>query len=159
MKYVAVIGSRTPTKEQTKSCIHFVEGLVSKGYGIITGCADGIDSIAMGVVNSIDPSLLFVVLPWASYNNHYIHKDNKTLTYDNKIHSLWAESVSKYHPYAHRLTQGAYALHARNYGIVINSVAVVAYPHRKTGGGGTGQGMRIARHLNKILKINPGVKL
>lgn len=54
----------------------------------------------------------------------------------------------KYHPNPHSLSPGSVRLHARNYGIVSKSTAVIACPSEKPGGGGTGQGIRIAKDLN-----------
>lgn len=67
--------------------------------------------------------------------------------YDPRPHRAWTGSVRTYHPAPERLTRGMFALHARNFGIVANAVAVIAAAKDSAQGGGTGQGIRIARGL------------
>ena len=151
--YIAVIGTREPTEAIEIECRKQVRDFMRRGFGIITGAAVGIDQIAMGEANMIDPERVFAVLPWKSYENRVIHKGNKVLVYDPSLHEEWTKSVYKYHPKAMFLKQGPFKLHARNYGIVSNSVAVLAFPSNKAGGGGTGQGIRIAEGMGKRLKV------
>lgn len=153
MKYVAVIGTRNPTTKQEHLCKLWVQTLLGKGFGIVTGGCKGIDQIAMNEANKIDPRKVFVILPWYSYERQAIHKHNKVLVYNPRKHKGWYDSVFKYHPNASNLGPGGIKLHARNYGIVVNSVAVLAFPSSKPGGGGTGQGIRIAKALGKRLKV------
>lgn len=132
---------------------HWVRNLINRGYGIITGAAKGIDQIAMYEANLVNPRAVTVVLPWDSYERQAVHQNNTIIVYNPIKHKEWLESVFKYHPNAKNLGPGALKLHARNYGIIINSVAVLAFPSNKKGGGGTGQGIRIARALGKAIKI------
>jgi len=152
MKCVAVIGSQKPTAIQESICREFVSDLVNRGFGIKTGCCKGIDQIAMDEANKINPNVVFVVLPWGSYERQAIKKGNKVEIYNPKIHTEWTESVYRYHPYATTLKQGTFKLQARNYGIVHDVVAALAFPSNKPNYGGTGQGMRIAQGLAKRLK-------
>lgn len=113
------------------------------GYIVRTGAANGIDQIAMEGTRGRH---LEVYLPWDSYNRSIISPSASVVVYDPTIHRTWTDSVSRYHPAGNRLSRGAFALHARNFGIIDGSHGVVALPD-EAGGGGTGQGIRIARAL------------
>jgi hypothetical protein len=90
--------------------------------------------------------LLNVFLPWVGYNATIIPHGARITVFSPRDHKEWAESVLRFHPAADRLTRGAFALHARNYGIVRPTRLVVAFPDEK-GRGGTGQGIRIAKYF------------
>lgn len=152
MNYVTIIGTRNPTENQKKQCKYIIKTILKNGYGIITGGAKGIDQIAMQEVNKVNPELLCVVLPWENYERDNIVQGNKIIVYNPSKHKEWTKSVYKYHPKPEYLTKGTIRLHARNYGIVINSVEVIAFPNT-TRKGGTEQGIRIAQALGKPLKI------
>lgn len=148
---IAVIGTRDPTPEQAEMCKSLVSEL-SKRHMIISGGAVGIDLIALGNASQKRPVL--IVLPWESYNRHEL-KDIKgrRIVYDERIHHVWKESVFKYHPKPEALSNGAIRLHARNYGIIVDSDLVIAFP--STRGGGTAQGIKIANGLSKKTFIFP----
>lgn len=150
---VAVIGTRSPSAEATAACIAICRALVAAGYSLATGNAGGIDSIARDVWNETAPEKVTLVLPWPDYNRDKIHPRNNTLVYRGQPD--WAKSVSEYHPFPGRLSEAAFKLHARNYGIVSIAGAVVAFPSDGLKAGGTGQGIRIAEALGKPLLIWP----
>jgi len=147
---IAVIGTRTPGPEVECGIHNLVGILQSRGYTISTGFASGVDQAAAFAAY---PGPLELYLPWDGYEAPALRElqqinSNVTITiYDPKIHQEWAQSVWQYHPAAVRLRRGAFALHARNFGIVENKRLVVAFPGNKPGGGGTGQGMRICGAL------------
>jgi hypothetical protein len=148
-KSVAVIGTRTPEKDEACAIYNLVTVLSSLGYSISTGMAQGVDQVAaFAAVHGLD-----VYLPWASYEEVALNELRK-LNPHLKVHVYnihaapdWTESVTKYHPAASSLTPGAFRLHARNYGIVAGRDLVVTLKSNRPGGGGTGQGIRIAKAL------------
>lgn len=150
-KKVAIIGSRRITEKQFAYLTSVAEAFVRRGWTVTTGCADGADYAAMVGARNVDPDQLEVYLPWASYNDKYHKGGGSFAVYDPKIHDEWTESVHKYHPAAKNLKQGAFKLHARNYGILSDVDVVVAMPMSDEDLGGTGQGMRIAKELGKKL--------
>lgn len=141
---VAIIGTREPDEAQIEAARHLAFILSSiKRMKICTGGAYGIDNVAMV---STSANLLEVYLPWDSYNREIIPPHARRIVYNPTTHSDWAASVAKYHPANHFLSRGAIALHARNFGIVAGRDLVIAFPNAN-GGGGTGQGIRIAQGL------------
>ncbi len=147
-KRVAIIGSRDPTESQATLAKDVATLALCNGWDIATGAAEGIDLIAISTAESMGMShRLHIYLPWRSYNEPLVPGRATTYVYapDKKD---WIESVSKYHPMGGNLSQGVFKLMARNYGIVVDSDVVVALPSAKPGGGGTGQGIRIALALN-----------
>lgn len=134
-------------------CKKICKDYSTRGYTLITGNADGIDGIARDAW--IDPTKVILVLPWDTYNKNKINQGNRVIVYNGQPD--WAQSVYKLHPSPNRLSQGAFKLHARNYGIIVDAAAVVAFPSYVNGNpsGGTMQGIRIARKLGKICYICP----
>lgn len=153
---VAIIGTRTVTKDMPlyEMLAEWSRILLEKGVIVRTGAADGIDSAAMEgaerVQNTDLRRNLHVFLPWASYNRNRVPIGASVFIYDPKIHQAWTNSVSKYHPNPAALSRGAFALMARNYGIIAHPdpvSAVIALPTSVSALGGTGQGMRLAEDL------------
>ena len=154
MSSVAIIGTRDPDANQD-STAHKLATYLSEQLccTIKTGGAYGIDQAAM---EGTAPGKLTVCLPWASYNSAIVPAHAIHLVYDKEIHTVWKDSVFQYHPAPLRLSGGAVALHARNYGIIEGCDLVVAMPN-ETGGGGTGQGIRVAKGLGiPVIQINKG---
>lgn len=154
MPRVAIIGTREPDPDQHRLA-RDLAALLSAGYGctVATGGALGIDQAAM---EGAEPGCLVVYLPWPSYNRAIIPPHARCIVADVRIHAAWFESVNVYHPAPARLSRGARALHARNYGIVHSSDLVLAFPN-ETGGGGTGQGIRLAQGMGiPVIPVNRG---
>jgi hypothetical protein len=151
---IAIIGTRNPSTEMASLCHKICTSFRDMGWELVTGNADGIDSIARDVWNEQFPERVTLVLPWPSYNRNRAHKKNRIVVYRNQ--RGWAESVIKHHPRGAWLKPGAFKLHARNYGIVEMSDIVVAFPNDGREGGGTGQGIRVARALGRELFVMPG---
>ena len=147
---IGIIGTREPDTQQIVLCKELTKILVAAGFEIATGNADGIDSISM----SESPSKCHVFLPWKDYNPQYVasYKPASVTVYDPEIHQEWAKSVRKYHPNSQNLTQGAFKLHARNYGIIAPCIGVIAFPNAGNGGG-TAQGIRITRALHIPIEV------
>ena len=154
MPSIAIIGTREPDANQAGLASGLAEVLsVVHNWRISTGGAFGVDLAAM---QGTAPGYLTVVLPWESYNLGIIPAHANRLVFNPRIHSKWADSVNQFHPAPDRLTRGARALHARNYGIVDGANIVVAMPD-ESGGGGTGQGIRVAKSLGiPVIQINRG---
>jgi hypothetical protein len=137
--------------------------LAEKGVECSTGFAEGVDMACVEGCASVNPSLLHLYMPWRSYNQvpqngrkaYSIPEGAHVTVYDERTHKDWTESVHKCHPAARNLTRGPFALHARNYGILMDQKvdAVFALPKGISDLGGTGQGMRIAKE-NSILLFN-----
>lgn len=143
---IACIGSRdiTPLQEELFEAIG--EWIVSEGHYISSGAADGSDASFMIGGNKVAPERVIAYLPWPKYNNQYIHPGNRVLY---QPYPQWEELSKPFHGAWDKLSQGARKLMARNWGIVHRADKVIALlNHRKPGGGGTGQGWRIAGHLN-----------
>lgn len=148
---IACIGSREISKDQTVLFQEIGSWIVSKGWYISSGNADGSDyNFACGG-NKINPSNVILYLPWASYNSNYIRPGNRVLTEPKEE---WFELTKAFHPGWNNLSQGVKRLMARNYGILHRADKVITLlNHNKSGGGGTGQGWRIAEHL-KIPRLD-----
>ena len=156
-KRVAIIGTRQPDGFQRKLArlVAFSLTAAASPAIVITGGADGIDRAAM--LGAADTDYLEVVLPWPRYNHELIPDRACRIVYSPSEHPAWTQSVHSFHPRPDILTRGGFALHARNYGIIEPAQFVLALPDA-TGGGGTGQGIRIAHALAKpIVQINRSV--
>lgn len=156
---IAVFGTRAPggaVSQAVASLVNFVSRL---GYTIRTGGAEGVDEAAMFATEG----RLEVMLPWATYNEALMgkvaaaKKDLAITVYNPLFHQDWTKSVTDLHPYSKGLTRGPFALHARNYGIVAGSILGVAFPNyiNNPNGGGTSQGIRIAKALGVPLIESP----
>jgi len=152
----AIIGTRSPSPLQYAKAKELAREISKLGVRIKTGAAFGIDQAAM---EGTYGGCLDVFLPWPGYNHNIIPKTARITMYDYRVHKDWTESVSKLHPAASRLSSGAFSLHARNYGIVKDTKVVIAFPN-ESGEGGTGQGIRIARHLKvPVVQYNKGAEI
>jgi DNA recombination-mediator protein A len=141
---IAIIGTRQPTPKQRGHAYEYALKASRMGHTIKTGGAYGIDAAAM---DGCLKGLLEVYLPWPGFHREAIPRHAKTFTYDPDFHTYWKESVNLYHPNPQALTQAAFSLMARNYGIVAGSDLVLAFPKAPNKLGGTGQGIRIANAL------------
>lgn len=150
----AIIGTREPSAAQCQMLDTLVQGLATKPATLRTGAAQGIDQRAAEQW----PHELVLVLPWDSYERAWVDqlRGRRPVTveiYNARSHPAWTQSVAQYHPAPRALRQGAWSLHARNYGIVYGVDHVFAFPRTATDWGGTGQGMRIARGLGIPLTV------
>lgn len=152
----AIIGTRDPDEAQMEVAYRLAWAITTLGRKFVrTGAAYGIDQRAM---EGSRPDRLKVYLPWGSYNRDLVPAGCSVVVYTPSIHAAWADSVARFHPNPRALSRGAFALHARNFGIVSDPPvkAVIAFPG-PSGSGGTGQGMRIARDLGiPVIQHNKG---
>lgn len=154
---IAIIGTREPDGIQEIAAFELAF-MLTLHYEIIvkTGAAMGIDHKAMQGASCRIPILLEVVLPWDRYNHEIIPEGAKITVASSTRNPEWYRSVQDLHPAPYRLTTNARHLHARNYGIVEGTKLVVAMPNPK-GGGGTAQGIRVARSLDiPVLQFDRG---
>lgn len=148
-KYWAGIGSR-----KTPSDIIWLMGaiayfLAKAGEVCKTGAAKGADqAFARGANLGLGEVMLF--LPWDGYEKEWISTEMRraiTRVLVPYTHKAAMDSVSQFHPTAGNLSQGVVKLHARNYLIVEGCRFVVCWTPNGGENGGTGQGIRIAKHL------------
>lgn len=151
--YVAIIGTRKPSAETANLCRKVSVAFRDIDWKLVTGNANGIDSIARDVWNKTCPEQVTLVLPWPEYNRGKVHPANRVVVYSGQ--GKWYESVRQYHPAFDRLADYEVKLHARNYGVVELADVVIAFPGDGKEGGGTGQGIRVARALGKKLFVLP----
>lgn len=152
---IAIIGTREPTQKQKNAIIDILEDLDFKTDRIISGCAYGVDAFALTHAHNGGFETIGI-LPWASYNLDVQKVCNAVHVIDEftpEIIEAAKQSVLDHHPAPQRLTQGAMKLHMRNYGIIRWADRVYALPSNKSGGGGTGQGIRLAQALNIPVKL------
>jgi predicted Rossmann-fold nucleotide-binding protein len=141
---IAVIGSRSiaPDSVYGKAIASLCRQIAGKGHTIVTGGAKGVDQIAMANSNQC-----IVYIPWASYERDAVAQyATEVVVFNPNVHVDWTASVGQHHPAPERLSRGAFALHARNYGIIQHADCVIALPGADNLGG-TGQGMRLADSL------------
>ena len=99
--------------------------------------------------------VVHLYLPWYSYEQVWVNslpRNQITITVlrDSDIEAN--NSVNQFHPTPEKLSQGMRKLHARNY-LILNQInrPVICYTEGGRVQGGTGQGIRIAQHLGKII--------
>lgn len=151
MHAYAGIGSRDITPTERNQITRIANYLVAKGYFLYSGGADGADKAFEESCRGY--GLKF--LPWPGFNMVQYSK-----IYSTVIHSDESmESVMKYHPAPHVLSEAARKLMSRNYYQIhgfgdlpkVDFVVCCADPIRNSNGevkGGTGQAVRIALDLN-----------
>jgi len=145
MKRIACIGSRTINLDQEELFFQIGRFIVSGGDYISSGNALGSDQAFAKGGNSIKPENVIIYLPWKTYETYHLNPKNK-ICYEPK--KEWFELTAPFHGGWNNLSQGVKRLMARNYGIVHRADKVIVFlNHKKQGGGGTGQGVRIAESL------------
>ena len=162
-RYYAGIGSRDLTPEQLEICRKLGQWFAAAGWVLNSGNAKGADqAFALGA-NRVDPSLVHLHLPWPSYERQAVVKGNVVrCVEDLATHELewYTKHAEKHHPAWGRLSQGAQKLMTRNGMILLPCGChpvdlVLAWPSNRKGGGGTGQGMRIAEEQGvRLINLN-----
>ena len=155
------------TPDQLLICERIGGHIAERGYIVDSGNAPGADQAYGRGVNRVNPELLHLHLPWRSFEAQAVRDGNVI----HALEDLDAEVLEFYKELAHKarggfggLRQGGIKLMTRNSSIVIpppavlSTVRVIAFPSAKRGGGGTGQGMRIAAlreiPLSDVSKMN-----
>ncbi len=153
---IAGIGSRGLDEGQLDVCYRLGIFIATCGGEIHSGNADGADQAFARGGNTVDPTLVHLHLPWPNFNREAIVRGNHIHLPQEQ--SGYAETAAKYHPTWKYLTQGARKLHTRNVSIVCWPTMkdmVLAFPSNKKGGGGTGQGMRVAKGFDvPVIDLN-----
>lgn len=143
---IACIGSRDISEETKELMQEIGKFIVSQGWYISSGNCAGSDYAYACGGNLINPAKVILYLPWTKYNNEYLVKRNFIL---REPKPEWSEIAARHHPAYQYLSQGVKKLMDRNVGIVLRANKLIAYlNHNKKGGGGTGQGFRLAESLN-----------
>jgi len=147
MSRIACIGTREVPRELQGVLKDIGRYLAQHGYIISTGNAYGADSLFAQGGNKINPAAVELHLPWRNYNSEQVMPGNKIFQ-DGDIPE-YQELAAQLHSNWLNLKRGVQALHARNVGIIKGTASVIALPNwQKTGGGGTGMGLRIAKHYS-----------
>lgn len=153
MRTYAGIGSRTLDEDERNLCYDIGRWLARQGWELRTGAAPGADKAFAEGALSVNGAVT-LCLPWPNYEGGWVSAltcyTTLTKIVLNHTHKEAWDSVNEYHPNVAALTNAARSLHARNWLIVEPARFVIAWPKGATGGG-TGQGIRIARGLNKTL--------
>lgn len=145
MRRYACIGSRELNEEQRDICFRIGRFIAQQGAEIHSGNAEGADQAFASGGNSVEPKLVHLHLPWPNFNREAIVRGNVIHLVHEQSH--YEEIAAKHHPKWNYLRQGAKKLHTRNVSIVLYPLLkdmVLAWPSTRPGGGGTGQGIRIA---------------
>ncbi len=147
MKYAGIGSRETPANVlQVMSDIAVLMAI--DGHICCTGAALGADQAFANGANRVHGAIELSI-PWNTYEFAWsctLH-NVKSTAYDANVHKAAADSVHKFHPYAAKLKQGAFKLHARNYLIIDGCALVICWTTDGKASGGTGQGIRIAESL------------
>lgn len=153
---IACIGSRALNEGDLHTCFQLGEFIANQGGEIHSGNAEGADQAFANGANTVDPERVHLHLPWASFNHSAVVAGN--VAHLPVEGSGFEMTAAKYHPRWKYLKQGARKLHIRNVSIVVWPCVkdlVLAFPSQKAGGGGTGQGIRIATGLGiEVIDLN-----
>jgi len=152
---IACIGmSKIEDKSLENICIGIGFVLANLNKQIISGNANGADSLFAQGANLVNSKLVSLYLPEMNHNKIHICIDNEI--FDQANNPEWAQIAAEYHSYYNYLTPYVKRLFNRNVGIILNSDCVIALPNMaKKGWGGTGHSMRIADAYGKpILNIS-----
>jgi hypothetical protein len=123
---------------------------------IRTGASRGCDQIAGRAALQLG-GLVELVLPWPTFEKAWVDEMCATYpnlcaieVYDPEIHTEWTLSVDKYKLPEEVMTPERFKRYARCWGIVQPAETVLSMTQGSERGG-TGQGMRIARGLGKVV--------
>jgi len=152
--YYAGIGSRETPAHIMEIMNQVARYLESQGWILRSGAAKGADS---AFEEGIHDEAKEIYLPWAGYNNHPSDLNPKNFPFSpNK-----QDFTARFHPAWERCSPAARLLHQRNtrimFGIEHEPVGfVVCWTKDGMIAGGTGQALRITRHLD-IPVVNLGL--
>ena len=160
-KAIACIGSRGLKVSEVLACESIGRAIAERGWELHTGNAQGADQAFARGANQVNPELVHLHLPWFKYERQVIVPGNVVRTVEdlnNDDLNVYADFARRNHPAWSHLSQGVRKLMVRNGMIVMPRIdepvnVTIAWPSDKTGGGGTGQGMRMS-HEKKITLID-----
>jgi len=153
---VACIGSRGLTEDQLESCRRFGQWIAKMGHELHTGNALGADQAFAYGANQVDPTKVFLHLPWQNYEKSAITEGNQVFVVGDitpELEILYERLARQAHPAWARLESAARKLHIRNSSIICPPPKgkpvdlVLAWPREGASMGGTGQGIRVAQQL------------
>lgn len=145
MKKIACIGSREVNGDQLRAMKDIGQYIAEQGWTVASGNCEKSDQAYAEGANRVNPGLVQLYLPWATYERQAIVTGNQIYLNHSGLDETLAE---KHHPNWGNLSYGVKKLMTRNVAIVRDSKAVIAYlNHGKKGGGGTGHGWRVAQDL------------
>jgi hypothetical protein len=146
---VACIGSRDMDARQVSWCRQIGALITANGFELHSGNALGADQAFASGANQEHPELVYLHLPWASYEVGAVQDLNHVSVYPFGNMKFYVDIAAEVHPRWNFLKQAVRKLHARNSSILVpnqtNVDVCIAWPSAIKGGGGTGQGMRIAK--------------
>jgi hypothetical protein len=154
---IAGIGTRDLPPEEVLVCEKVGQFCAEQGIRVSSGNATGADQAFGRGVNSVDPTMLDVALPWPSYNREAIVVGN-VIRSEPPVE--YFEMAAANHQAWDRCSDGAKLLHTRNVMILMPEPdekvdLVLALPNTTKGwGGGTGFGMKLASHVLDIEVLN-----
>lgn len=154
MPRLAIIGSRKiPDWLDDQIELMSSHYVLDHGCTIVTGGAPGTDqaSIRGAAGNSK------VWLPWKAFESASLTAEQTEVTPHGDDPAFIALLEFYYDRPAEAISRGTYKLMARNYTIVMDSDAIIAFPRMKDGNpaGGTAFGIFLAGALNKPCKVIP----
>ena len=154
---IAGIGTRDLPPDEVEVCEKLGRFCAENGIRVSSGNAKCTDQAFGRGVNSVDPTLLDVALPWPSYNKEALVPGNVIRT--DHVH-WYRDLAAKHHPKWEHLSEGVRSLHTRNVTILMPEEnepvsLVLALPNTtKSWGGGTGFGMKLASQELGIEVLN-----
>lgn len=147
MKFYAGIGSRKTPSAVLRLMRVAARRLAENDWVLRTGGAEGADiAFEQGAFDGE----AHIYLPWATFNSDL--RTGGERHYVTSYPSIEARKIAEqFHPAFHKLTAGGQALQARNTHQVLGADCkspasfILCYTENASGGGGTGQALRIAR--------------
>lgn len=145
MKVYAGIGSRETPDPILELMTQTSRRLSHKGWLLRSGGAEGADSAFEFGADEYE-----IFLPWSGYNGRSGYGVGEILPDPDRAAQI-EHIAAQHHPAWSRLTRGGRALHCRNVTIILGrdldqpARFVIAWTPEGKGGGGTGQGLRIAQ--------------
>lgn len=160
---VACIGSRDLSDVQLRFCETIGRLIVENGFELHSGNAPGADQAYARGGNQVNPEMVHLHLPWQSFRREAVVPGNHVYVYPFNALRFYVDIAAECHPKWQYLKEYARKLHTRNASILVpnqqNVDVCVAWPSSRPGGGGTGQGMRIAKsrgiRLVDLTRVRP----
>jgi len=152
---VLVVGTRSPTDSMVEACVGLVKRMVNLGCTVVSGGADGIDTIAVSTAVA-EGGEAKVILPWP---RHYsVDGPGSCQVFVQELSSSYARQkrdlVMSLHPAPHRLSDSVIKLHMRNVEMIdmIREAGGVVYAIPSWRGdeysGGTGMAIRLCEYYS-----------
>ena len=142
--FYAGIGSRDTPQSIQAIQSQVATMLANKGYTLRSGGAQGSDKAFENGCDKVNGNKE-IYLPWSNFEG----SNSKLIVKDIKAFQI----AEKFHPYWYNLSSGAQKLQARNSHQVLGedlnnpSKFIICHTKEGKGGGGTGQALRIASHM------------